>query len=270
MRIVALRPGPLAIAFGFAMGCALVSLGSRMARAQGAGGGTGTSPTTSQPPASAAKAAADAPAANDTASPADERPKSTGSVGGVSFSDKPSRRASLPRAALRRAGPTATFPGFEQLPDGGSRLLVQLSSLVPVEERRAAGSVTYVLRGAHLRVNNDANALVTVHFNTPVYRAALKAQGADLLFLLELRSAVSPTFKVVDHEDKTATLQVDFPKGAFLPGDGSETFPQQARDKPRSALGRSTKASPRTDGTPRSARPVDSTRPASGELGPRP
>ena len=61
----------------------------------------------------------------------------------------------------RAAGPLATFPGFEQLPDGGSRLFVQLSQTVAVEERRAQGSVTYVLRGAHLRVNNDARSELT-------------------------------------------------------------------------------------------------------------
>ena len=100
---------------------------------------------------------------------------------------------------------------------------MQLNQAVPVEERRAAGSITYVLKGAHLRVHNDSNALVTVHFNTPVFRARLTPQGNDLLFILELRSAATPTFKLAANQDKTSTLQIDFPKGDFISGDGSET-----------------------------------------------
>ncbi|MDB4940864.1 MAG: hypothetical protein JWP97_398, partial [Labilithrix sp.] len=160
----------------------------------------------------------------------DAAKKSTGEVGGFTFTDKPAAAAAAaPRRApaVRRAGALATFPGFEQLGDGGTRLFVQLSQNVPVEERRAQGSVTYVLKGAHLRVHNDANALVTVHFNTPVYRARLTPSGNDLLFVLELRSAATPTFKLQDNADKTSTLVIDFAKGDFLDADGSGSLPPE-------------------------------------------
>jgi hypothetical protein len=174
----------------------------------------------------------------------------------VSFNDKPARRAPVARAAApRRSGPIATFPGFEQLGDGGSRLHVNLDRSVPIEERRAAGSVTYVLKGAHLRVKNDANALVTVHFNTPVVRARLAPQGKDLLFILELRSAVSPTFKVQENPDKTSTLQIDFAKGDFLPGDGSEALPSAAAGKPGAARRGARGANGTTPATPPPATP---------------
>ncbi len=155
-------------------------------------------------------------------------------VGGYAYSDKPAPRDTRARRAVHRTGPFATFPGFEQRPDGGSRVLVRLSHAVPVEERRAEGSVTYVLKGAHIRVSNDANALVTVHFNTPVFRARLIPSGRDLLFVLELRAAASPTFQITANEDKTATLAIDFAKGEFLKGDGSETIPSQPRPPARS------------------------------------
>jgi hypothetical protein len=179
----------------------------------------------------------------------------------VSFNDKPTRRAPQGHAAVRRSGPLATFPGFEALPDGGSRLFVQLNTSVPVEERRAAGSITYVLQGAHLRVHNDSNALVTVHFNTPVFRARLAPQGNDLLFILELRSAATPTFKMSANQDKTSTLQIDFPKGDFISGDGSETLP--AETKPTRALGRVPKTGKGGKGTPSTPPP-----PADGTTNP--
>lgn len=199
-----------------------------------------------------------AAAADDKSKPA----ASTGNVGGVSFNDKPARRAPQARATVRHAGPLATFPGFEQLPDGGSRLFVQLNQAVPVEERKAPGSVTYVLKGAHLRVHNDSNALVTVHFNTPVFRARLTPQGNDLLFVLELRSTATPTFKMTSNQDKTSTLQIDFPKGDFLTGDGSESLP--AETKPGRALGR-VKTGKGGKGTPSTPPP-----PAGDDNGPTP
>jgi hypothetical protein len=238
----------LALAALFAL---LVPSVASVASAQGAG----AAPTT--PPAGAAAGAA-----------AEKQPASNGNVGGVSFQDKPARRVA--RGVLHRSGPLATFPGFEQLPDGGTRLFVQLSQSVPVEERRAQGSITYVLKGAHLRVHNDANPLVTVHFNTPVFRARLAPSGNDLLFILELRSAATPTFKLTDNQDKTATLQIDFPKGDFLNGAGNDSLPPEAR--PNRALGRAGKGKGNKGqgGTTPPAPAPDTQAPASGDPGPNP
>ena len=45
---------------------------------------------------------------------------------------------------------------------GGSRVFVQLTHAVPVEEHKAAGEVTYILKGAHVVERNNENALVTI------------------------------------------------------------------------------------------------------------
>ena len=204
-----------------------------LASAQGNGPTPGT-PGTPPPPGGGAPPPGGGGATDPGGAPADKKPadaKSTGNVGGVSFNDKPARRAPIGRVTTRHAGPLATFPGFEQVSGGGSRLFVHLTQAVPVEERRATGSITYVLKGAHLRVHNDANALVTVHFNTPVFRARLFPQGNDLLFVLELRSAATPTFKVQPNQDKSATLQIDFAKGDFLVGDGRQVLPPEPGPK---------------------------------------
>lgn len=221
---------------------------------------------TPAPPPPPGGGAAPAPAPSDpgTAPAADEKKGEKGEVGGFTFSDKPARRGAAParRVVRRTSGPQATFPGFEQLADGGSRFFVQLSQAVPVEERRAQGSITYVLKGAHLRVHNDANSLVTVHFNTPVFRARLTPSGNNLLFVLELRTAATPTFKVQDNQDKTSTLTIDFPKGDFLSGDGNERLPSE--QPPRAA--KASKRAPK--GTPAPA-PAGSDTP-NGEPGPTP
>lgn len=151
-------------------------------------------------------------------------PAPKGDMGGYSYKDKPAARAASGRKgrALRRHGPVVNLPGFEQLPDGGSRLFVSLSSTVPVEERKAKGSITYILKGASARVWNNTRALVTVHFNTPVSRARLVPHGNDLHFVVDLRAAATPTWKMTEAQDKTSVLQIDFPKGDFAAADSGE------------------------------------------------
>lgn len=115
----------------------------------------------------------------------------------------------------------ATLPGFEMLPGGGSRLFVDLSQAVPVEERKTDGTLTYVLKGAGLQHRNNANALYTVHFNTPVWRARLVPQGKDLLFVVEMRDKTSAAQTQMNPAAQGATrFTVDFPKGEFLQGGG--------------------------------------------------
>jgi hypothetical protein len=120
--------------------------------------------------------------------------------------------------------PVATLPGFEILPDGGSRLFVEITRAVNVEERRSERVLTYILKGTRVIYRNNENSLVTVHFNTPVTRARLLPSGGDLLFSVDLRADAAPAWKMVNEGDGTATLQVDFPKGNFLPaGEIDET-----------------------------------------------
>jgi hypothetical protein len=126
--------------------------------------------------------------------------------------------------------PVATLPGFEMLPDGGSRLFVEISKTVNVEERRSERVLTYILKGTRVVYRNNENSLVTVHFNTPVTRARLLPSGRDLLFSVDLRADASPAWKMVAETDGSATLQVDFAKGSFLPaGDSDVTMYGGAR-----------------------------------------
>jgi hypothetical protein len=129
--------------------------------------------------------------------------------------------------------PVATLPGFEMLPDGGSRVFVEITRKVDVEERRTARVLTYVLKGARVVYRNNENALVTVHFNTPVTKARLLPSGRDLVFSVDLRADTSATWKMVTDSDGSATLQVDFPKGSFLPAGDAE---MPAMERPMAAV----------------------------------
>ena len=153
-----------------------------------------------------------------------------GSLGGYAWNNAKPAPA---RGWVHRArGPEATLPGFETLADGTTRLFVQLTKTVPVEERKAGGTVTYVLKGAHVGIWNNTNALVTTHFNTPVTRARLVPHGADIFFVVELRANVAPAFRMAATKDGTAMLQVEFTKGDFLNGGPSTISSAQATPAP--------------------------------------
>jgi hypothetical protein len=180
-------------------------------------------PAASPAPAAGTSAGAGASASGAAADPKPAA-KPPGNTQGYGWSDKkPTPQVAAPRRAWvpTRKGPVATLPGFEMLPGGGSRLFVDLSQAVAVEERKTDGTLTYVLKGAGLQHRNNANALYTVHFNTPVWRARLVPQGKDLLFVVEMRDKTSAAQTQMNPGAQGATrFTVDFPKGEFLQGGG--------------------------------------------------
>jgi hypothetical protein len=153
---------------------------------------------------------------------------------------------STPHVKLRKptakraksTAPDVIEPGFETLADGSSRLFVELSKQVPFETKTAAGSITYVLKGAHVDKRNNYNPLVTVHFNTPVSQARLVPHGSDLYFVVELRAAVQPTATMDAGKDGTAILKIEFPGGSWLPAQpGASAGPAASSAPPAASSG---------------------------------
>jgi hypothetical protein len=124
-------------------------------------------------------------------------------------------RARGTRAARPKA-PDALLPGFEMLPDGSTRLFVELSQPVSYDAKKGPGNLTYVLKGARVGRRNNSNPLVTVHFNTPVTSARLVPHGKDVWFVIDLRADVTPTATMDTAKEGPATLRIDFPKGAYV------------------------------------------------------
>jgi hypothetical protein len=132
----------------------------------------------------------------------------------------PLRGHRAPGAKTRAEAAVATFPGFRLLPDGRSRIYVELTRSVSVDERRAEGMLIFVIHDARVPVRNNRNALITTHFATPVGRARLLKAGSDVELLIDLRKSVSATQKVVAGENGGARLEVDFPAGDYPPVPG--------------------------------------------------
>ena len=190
-------------------------------------GGAGTSaraqagPTTQTSQGSDGQGTATASA---TASPPPPAPPAPSAPGRRPPPPRP-RRA---RIASSSGGPVATLPGFEMLADGASHLFVELTQNVQVEERRGQGEaknrITYFLKGARVLHRNNENTLVTVFFNTPVDRARLQPTTGGLNFIVDLRTDVTPTWKLSPGKDSSAILEILFPSGDYLKnGSGAGT-----------------------------------------------
>jgi hypothetical protein len=124
------------------------------------------------------------------------------------------------------------------LPGGGSRIYVELTKNVAVDERKANGALIYTLRGAQVLSKNNKNALITTHFATPVARARLVPAGLDLDLVIDLRQGVDATHQVIAADNGSVRLEVDFPPGDYPPAPGLyEPPPGGARRSSRGARG---------------------------------
>jgi hypothetical protein len=182
------------------------------------------------PPAGTAGSTGPAPI--DTAVPAASASASAAPVvpaTGFGWSTKPrkpgSGRTRTPMARAKSQSPDVLLPGFETLADGSTRLFVLMSRPVQVETKPARGTLTYVLKGAHVDKRNNYNPLVTVHFNTPVTSARLVPHGSDLWFVVDLRASTTPAVTMDAAKDGGAMLRIEFPKGDYLPSMGSALPP---------------------------------------------
>ena len=158
----------------------------------GPGAGAGR-PRRRRAPRQTAPAPAPAPAPTDSTAPAASSAPSVVPATGYGWSTTPPKHHGVAPARAGATGaagaPDAILPGFETLADGSTRLFVQLHQAGHVRRAKAAqGTLTYVLKGAHVDKRNNFNPLVTVHFNTPVTSARLVPHGSDLWFVVDLRA----------------------------------------------------------------------------------
>lgn len=144
-----------------------------------------------------------------------------GSPDSVSTGAKDGRPASRGRRSSPRAdAAVATFPGFRLLPDGRSRIYVELTKAVSVDEQRTNGKLVYIIHDARVPVRNNRNSLITTHFATPVGRARLLTAGGDVELIIDLRQAASASQKIVAGDNGGVRLEVDFPAGDYPPVPG--------------------------------------------------
>lgn len=118
-------------------------------------------------------------------------------------------------AAEPGAAPLVTWPGFQMLPTGGSRVFVQTSVEVTPELKREGDHWHLVLPGVSLPPGNTRLPLDTHFFNTPVRSVrALQRPGA-VVIVIEMRAKLKPTVRTERAPSGYFFTYLEFPAGVF-------------------------------------------------------
>ena len=154
-----------------------------------------------------------------------------GYQGVVPGSPNPPPRARVSRRDTRTV---VTWPGF-QAEGQGSRIFIQTSRPVSVQESRGPSRIIYRLPNAVISTRNNRNPLVTAHFNTPVTQAYLRRAGRDVELVILLRAEVQPNVSNAPGDNGLQFVFIDFPGGNWLP-DGPPPIAEPERIRRRSSL----------------------------------
>jgi hypothetical protein len=123
----------------------------------------------------------------------------------------------------RAAKTEITFSGFQTFPDGTSRLFVRLTGKPELTRDTAQSTVTYLLKQTFVGIRNNKNPLDLRHFQSPLLRAQLVEQGADVLLVLRLRhnaKDVRLQHRFSKRNDGSYSLQIDLPAASSVPPAG--------------------------------------------------
>jgi len=127
-------------------------------------------------------------------------------------------RAARRRARAPRPASILTWPGFAQLPGGGSRFFVQTTDPVMPEVSVEPGRIVLLFRNTRIHLRNSARWLETRFFDTPVVRARLERRRRDMAFVLYLRTPATPRVSTEPAPGGAFHyVYVDFPPGAHAP-----------------------------------------------------
>lgn len=130
------------------------------------------------------------------------------------------------KVAKANAQIVAQWPGFRMTEDGGSEVMVEFSKAVaPPTRFEAAGTVTYVFKGAIVLKHNNQNPLLTGHFNTPVVSARLVPKKGELHLVIDLRAAAAAgaaSGMRAGSDPGTMQFYAKFPAGSYVPKDADD------------------------------------------------
>jgi hypothetical protein len=122
-------------------------------------------------------------------------------------------------AAAPGQGSLVTWPGFQMLPNGGSRVFVQTSvEVVPELKRDGLDNWQLVLPAVALPSGNARLPLDTHYFNTPVRSVKASARGTTVVVLLEMRAKLKPIVRTERAANGYFFTYLEFPPGNFVAG----------------------------------------------------
>lgn len=117
----------------------------------------------------------------------------------------------------RGGPPTITWPGFQMLPDGSSRVFIQ--STAPIEPKvvpAADGKFSIDLPGARVAARTNRLPLDTRFFNTPVTKVSLNVLRSGATLQLDLRAPVTPHVSSERGAAGYYFTYIELPKGEYV------------------------------------------------------
>jgi hypothetical protein len=109
-----------------------------------------------------------------------------------------------------KGGVEVTFTGYQSLGGGRGLVFVELSELTAVEVHKSGQMVEYKLIGARVPLRNNRNPLLLRDFSSSAITAVLVPDKKAVRLVITLRSAVTPTHRMVAR-GKGAVLEVELP-----------------------------------------------------------
>lgn len=140
----------------------------------------------------------------------------------------------VPKIPAGKSPPTITWSGFQPMPDGSSRVFLQITK--DVTHAESQNGMNYVVRihGAHINFFNSRRPLDTRYFSTPVNTVSLKKAGKDVLVTLAMRTASTPSVSTTTDAHGYSYLIFEFPKGDYgvvaPPVPAASAAPKKAND----------------------------------------
>lgn len=120
-------------------------------------------------------------------------------------------------AAAPGQGALVTWPGFQMLSNGASRVFVQTSvEVVPELKRDTGDNWQLLLPGLELPPGNARLALDTHFFNTPVKSVRAVRRGNAVAVLLDMRAKLKPTVRTERAANGYFFTYLEFPVGNYL------------------------------------------------------
>ncbi len=123
----------------------------------------------------------------------------------------------LPETVTARPGgeSVVTWPGFQLLPDGGSRVFVQTTVEVKPELKRVGSSWLLTLPGCSLPQGNVRLPLDTQYFNTPLTSVRAKAIDGGVGIVLDVRDRAEPRVRTEKGPNGFFFVYVEFAPGQY-------------------------------------------------------
>ncbi len=123
----------------------------------------------------------------------------------------------LAAVARRSTARLLTWPGFQQRPDGASRVFIQTTQAVTTETRSEQGKFTILLHATKVFLRNNRRPLETRYFDTPVTRISVEQRHKDVAVVMDLRAPVTPRVYSDTGQSGFHYVYAEFPAGNYLP-----------------------------------------------------